>query len=110
MKNAPVLKSDSKELKLYVRNDKPHNMIFFDDNEFMKHVKDVLWKEYHIASIILDKADSVKSACGIGGYEYTKDITGVMYIMSVAVIDPHMELDLEEYYSKIRENILEIKL
>ena len=110
MKQTPVLKNNTKVLKLYVRNDKPHNMIFFEDNSFMKHVKDVLWNEYHIASIILDKKDSVKSACGIGDYEYTDNITGVMYIMSVAVIDPYMELDLEEYYDKIRENILEIKL
>ena len=110
MNKAPVFTNDNKVLKLYVRNDRPHNMIFFDDNEFMKHVKDVLWNEYHIASIILDKADSVKSACGIGNYEYEDYITGVMYIMSVAVIDPYMEMDLEEYYDKIRENILEIEL
>ena len=108
MKKAPILTNDKKVLNLYVTNNRPHNMIFFNDNHFMQHVKTVLWNEYHIATIILDKKGSVKSACGIGNYEYSDDITGVMYIMSVAVIDPYMELD--NYYDKFHDKMLEIKL
>ena len=108
MKKAPILTNDSTVLKLYVTNDRPHNMIFFDDNKFMKYVKDVLWNDYHIASIILDKKESVKTACGIGDYEYNDNITGVMYLMSVAVIDPYMELD--DYYDEFRYRMLEVEL
>lgn len=108
MKKAPILTNDNKILRLYVRNDRPHNMIFFDDNEFMKHVKDVLWDNYHIASITLNKKDDVKLACRIGDYEYDDFLTGVMYIMSAAVIDPYMELD--DCYNEFRDRELEVEL
>ena len=32
MRQAPVLENNSKELRLYVTNIRPHNMIFFKDN------------------------------------------------------------------------------
>lgn len=110
MRQAPVLENNSKELRLYVTNIRPHNMIFFKDNKFMEYVKKLLWDEYHIGTIILNRKESVKSACGIANYEYNDELTGVMYFMSVAVIDPYMEMDNDEYCNKVYNRELCIDL
>ena len=50
MNKPNILKSDVKTLHLYANNAKPHNIIFFDDNKFMQHVKHVLYNNFYVIS------------------------------------------------------------
>lgn len=108
MKDAFILKKGSDILKIHAINVKPHNIIFFDDNEFMKHVKDVLWDNYHITSIMLNNPKDIMMACSIGEWKYDKSITGFLYISSRSIIDQYMEL--EDYSDKVYEKEVIIKL
>ena len=108
MKKANILKNNSKVLKLYAKNTIPHNIIFFDDKEFMKHVKIVLSEKYHITSLLLDKEIDIKSTCNIGNWEYDENMIGFLYISSYAIIDPDRELN--DYFDRIYEKEITIEL
>ena len=70
--------------------------------------EDVLWDNYHITSIMLNKPKDIMMACSIGEWKYDKSITGFLYISSRSIIDQYMEL--EDYSDKVYEKEVIIKL
>ena len=108
MNKINILKNDVKTLHLYANNTKPHNIIFFDDNKFMQHVKQVLYKKYHIPTLLIDTKRTIETAIKLGDFEYNENIIGLLYFDSFFIIDP--ENNLPDYDLKFYENMVIIEL
>ena len=108
MNKPNILKSDVKTLHLYANNAKPHNIIFFDNNKFMQHVKHVLYNNYHIPTILIDTKRTIETALKIGDFEINEKITGLLYFDSRFIVDPNQIFN--DYNENFYENMVIIEL